>query len=451
MTKVFLVDDEIEIREGIRERVEWEKEGFIYCGDAPDGEMALPLIEKMQPDILITDIKMPFMNGLELSKVVKERFPQIKIVILSGHDEFEYAREALRLSIDDYCLKPLSSKDLLQILHSMAGKIEEEKKRSNPVGDKETFLYELCLGTYTSLEAIQKASLYSIDVMSQYYNVLVIQFNPTSFTRISMEKRIEQMKKLLNTRLDSGTKISCLFSQRSLKEIIILLKGEDSTTLHKLAQSIRDCLYKEKGLSISAVGLGSVQERIQGITLSYKEAEEDLFTQSLLHLLTPNQNEKKTIGDIPLDRAELIELFKNKEEILSFSQEVISQAYQSKQVSENPCSQPILRAKKFIQEHFSRSELSLQLVASYLNISPNYFSKMFSQETGQTFIEYVTEQRMNKAKELFKTTSYRTYEIAEMVGYNDAHYFCNVFKKETGYTTKDFRNLRKAAGPSISK
>ena len=135
MKKVMLVDDEILIRENIRESVEWEKEGFIFCGDAPDGELALPVIEEQLPDILITDIKMPFMNGLELSSVVRQKFPKIKIIILSGHDDFQYARAALRLGVEDYCLKPFSSADLLQLLHSVSSRIDEElrMKQNKPI------------------------------------------------------------------------------------------------------------------------------------------------------------------------------------------------------------------------------------------------------------------------------------------------------------------------------
>ena len=116
MKKVMFVDDEILIREHIRDYVDWDKEGFIYCGDASDGEMALPLIEKWKPDILITDIRMPFMDGIQLSKIVKQRLPNTKIVILSGHDEFEYARTALRIGVEEYLLKPIGPSDLILLL-----------------------------------------------------------------------------------------------------------------------------------------------------------------------------------------------------------------------------------------------------------------------------------------------------------------------------------------------
>lgn len=103
--KVFLVEDEMVIRRGIKNSIDWEKEGYIFCGEASDGELAYPMIIKEKPDILITDIRMPFMDGLELCKLVKKELPNIKILILSGYDEFDYAKEAIRLGVTEYLLK----------------------------------------------------------------------------------------------------------------------------------------------------------------------------------------------------------------------------------------------------------------------------------------------------------------------------------------------------------
>lgn len=112
--KVFLVEDEMVIRRGIKNSIDWEKEGYIFCGEASDGELAYPMIIKEKPDILITDIRMPFMDGLELCKLVKKELPNIKILILSGYDEFDYAKEAIRLGVTEYLLKPISSGKLLE-------------------------------------------------------------------------------------------------------------------------------------------------------------------------------------------------------------------------------------------------------------------------------------------------------------------------------------------------
>jgi two-component system response regulator YesN len=126
--KVFFVEDEIVTREGIREKVDWRGHGFEFCGEAPDGEIALPLLQTVQPDVLITDIKMPFMDGLELSRIVHERMPTTKIVILSGHDEFEYAQAAIKLGVTEYLLKPVTIQDLHCMLRQVAAELDRERQ-----------------------------------------------------------------------------------------------------------------------------------------------------------------------------------------------------------------------------------------------------------------------------------------------------------------------------------
>jgi len=129
MYKVFLADDEIIVREGIRNSIPWSQTPYSLAGEAPDGEIALSMIHDIKPDILITDIRMPFMDGLTLSRNVKQTLPWIKIIILSGHDEFEYAREAISIGVEEYLLKPVSSQDMLKTLDKIAGRIDEEKEK----------------------------------------------------------------------------------------------------------------------------------------------------------------------------------------------------------------------------------------------------------------------------------------------------------------------------------
>lgn len=116
MIRVFLVDDEIATRESIRNFFPWEESGYTLVGEAPDGEIALPMIQDSKPDILITDIRMPFMDGLELSQEIKRIMPWIKIVILSGYDVFSYAQKAISLGVQEYLLKPITSSELLTVL-----------------------------------------------------------------------------------------------------------------------------------------------------------------------------------------------------------------------------------------------------------------------------------------------------------------------------------------------
>lgn len=128
MIKVFLVEDEVVVREGIRKTLNWEENDFKFCGEASDGELAYPLIQKYKPDIVITDIRMPFMDGLELSRLIKKEMPWIKIIILSGYGEFEYAKEAINIGVTEYLLKPISGTELMNCLLKVKENIINERK-----------------------------------------------------------------------------------------------------------------------------------------------------------------------------------------------------------------------------------------------------------------------------------------------------------------------------------
>ncbi len=130
MLKVFLVEDESIMREGLRDNIPWDSYGYQFVGEASDGEMALPLIRKTKPDVLITDIKMPFMDGLALAQIVVKELPNTKIIIMSGYDDFEYARRAIEIGVEQYLLKPITRSSLQKVLQSVSEKIESEKEQT---------------------------------------------------------------------------------------------------------------------------------------------------------------------------------------------------------------------------------------------------------------------------------------------------------------------------------
>lgn len=129
MLKVFLVEDESIVREGLRDNIPWQQYGYQFVGEAGDGEMALPLIQKTKPDVLLTDIKMPFMDGLSLSRLVHQEFPDMKIIIMSGYDDFEYARGAISVGAEQYLLKPITRAALQEVLAELKTKIESEREQ----------------------------------------------------------------------------------------------------------------------------------------------------------------------------------------------------------------------------------------------------------------------------------------------------------------------------------
>ena len=184
--KVFLVEDEFIVREGIKKNIHWEDHGFDFCGEASDGELAFPLIKEKQPDIVITDIRMPFMDGLELSRLIKKELPNTKIIILSGHEEFEYAKSAIQIGVEEYLLKPISGEALLEVVSRVADKIREEQKKIPLSGEfqvelEDTMengkreLFNAIANTQTSEEELLNlAGKLELDITSKYYNVIHI-------------------------------------------------------------------------------------------------------------------------------------------------------------------------------------------------------------------------------------------------------------------------------------
>ena len=166
MYSVFLVDDEPILLEGIRSKIDWESIGINFVGEATDGEIALSMLQELKPDILITDVKMPFMDGLELAAAIKKIQPWIKIIILSGHDEFDYAKKAISIGVEDYLLKPFTASEVIESVKkvtehidleraqlSSISRMKEELKSRNKLIQKE-FLNNLVHGSLNFDEAV---------------------------------------------------------------------------------------------------------------------------------------------------------------------------------------------------------------------------------------------------------------------------------------------------------
>ncbi|WP_134682626.1 response regulator [Brevibacillus migulae] len=515
MKKVMLVDDEIIIRENIRDCVDWKKEGFLYCGDASDGEMALPLLEEWLPDILITDIKMPFMNGLELSAIVRERWPETKIIILSGHDEFSYARTALRLGVTEYCLKPVSASDLIELLRSVSDKIDQEKRqRHRSHYTREKLFSDLCSGLLSTADAISYSAAFSLQLTARCYAVAIFEMSsldPSLKTEPSLFAKAEVM---LDEKL---SQLADHYSfKRSRTQIVYIFKSDSPDQLQEklvlLKQSLLPALEKELPCALTA-GVGRVQERLQNIHTSFVEAEEDnnirkLSAQNRRLWWEPVDGAQES--QIIVDRSKFVEFLKIGTpaqtdvflqefcaglktlnwsasfygyyllneltlETLRMAKETLRLPLQTKELTEELQKQIqsihsteqsqhylknllerfwlwrteatgkygdlIDKVKRFIQENYANDRLSLQDAAEHVRVSPSHLSKIFSQETGHTFIECLTQTRIRKAMELLQTTRAKSYEIAFQVGYNDAHYFSNLFKKMTGMTPKEFRRM----------
>ena len=185
MLKVFLVEDESIVREGLRDNIPWQQYGYEFVGEASDGEMALPLIQKTRPDVLLTDIKMPFMDGLSLSRLVHQEFPDMKIIIISGYDDFEYARGAILVGAEQYLLKPITRAAMQKVLAELKTKIETEREQKtyqekfqNEVREYEQFsrtdfFVKVFEGRMPVQDIYEEAAKLSLKINAPCYNILL--------------------------------------------------------------------------------------------------------------------------------------------------------------------------------------------------------------------------------------------------------------------------------------
>jgi len=286
--KVFFVEDEIAIREGIRDAVDWKACGFEFCGEAPDGEIALPLLEAVRPDVLITDIRMPFMDGLQLSQVVRERLPATRIIILSGHDEFEYAQRAIKLGVFEYFLKPVSVQDLHQVLQKVAAELDRERVEQRALQDlrdqveenrtalKERFLLRLVTGETAPAEAIEKSRLLGIDLVARGYLVVAIRIEPSDRSAPLDLHLLRRAQHLAAALVENNPDAFLL--RKDLHELVLLQKGSSPENLLEERDLLLDRMRKTVNGARCELfaGSGAPQRRITEICHSFLEAVDSL-------------------------------------------------------------------------------------------------------------------------------------------------------------------------------
>ena len=218
MLKVFLAEDEVIVREALRDSIPWETCGFTFSGEAPDGETALEMVRSIHPDLILTDIKMPFMDGLTFARHVREELPETKIIFISGYDDFEYARQAIEVQADQYLLKPVTRAELVSALGKARERIEEEQHRRSLLeqlaqGSGESML-EAPSGKSGGGEIVEDALRYidahyceesislntvakAINVSANYLSAVFSQRVGSSFIEYLTGKRIQKAKQLL--------------------------------------------------------------------------------------------------------------------------------------------------------------------------------------------------------------------------------------------------------------
>lgn len=531
--KVFLVEDESVIREGLRDNIPWQQFGYKLVGEAADGEMALPLIRKEKPDVLITDIKMPFMDGLSLSHIVKQELPDTKIIIISGYDDFEYARQAIKEGVEQYLLKPITRSMLQKALSEVKEKLDVEQEQKNYLRKyqdeiheyeqsfRRNFFEKVFEGQTPLSEIYEEATKHSLDINAPAYNLILMCVQEKTGRESSGELCQECQEDLMRFFLRFPEQ--CLTFRWSINVYGILVKGEidgiNARTSGYLDHIEEICCKYQEDIDWYAAA-GTPVERFSLLGECYKKANHVFsyrFFDPDTHILTAKNISSESVSsdegkiediDMNMVNPELIKGFLangQKEEIQEFTGNFvagISEALKSRlfwdylvlnirfaigsfveslgasqdeifdglsvdyvkkmeisidsmkdymnklldraidyrdKENDSQGRKILSTALSYINDHFSEESLSLNEVADEIQVSSNYFSALFSQEVGKTFVEYVTEKRMDKAKELLLTEGIKSGDIGPMVGYKNPQYFSFVFKKTQGCSPREWR------------
>ncbi|MDP9702032.1 response regulator [Paenibacillus polysaccharolyticus] len=534
--KVLLVDDEYLIRNLLRMRIDWQEQGMQIVGEACDAAEALEQIELLHPDIVFTDIYMPKMDGIELSGLILERYPNIKIVVVTGHDEFEYARQSVKLGISDFILKPIRATELLQVTTKLRAAIEQERgreyeltklreemKRSLPYL-KERFVNQWLQGVLHEEEVREQLHFYRIPIAADHPQSRVAIIEVQAALPSQAETSTEEVHILM--RMDGLKHVQAYYQQDIYKIIvmdthnrIVILATQPDAKLTEQAEKLLEelrCLLKVDGSEADVtIGIGQLYSGWESVCIAYREAcraldyqtfvgknqvicFEDLVIESdkrsqpyrsdkgLLEqlqfcisvgageeavsllkqiLATPFSNtaqfrmaamdvitecqraamEQQLEGEqvfnqeavsIMLMAEHLPDLRAMLEQYVRAISGVIKAKRQAKEVN------LIDQVKAYLEEQMSNAEVGLSSTAAAFYVSPGHLGRLMKKETGQTFVEYLTQLRMKKAESLLKQTDLKGYEIGEQVGIPDPQYFSVLFKKQFGRSMNEYRNVR---------
>lgn len=534
MLRVFLVEDESIIRETLRDTVPWAQRGYTFVGEASDGEMALPMIRQSKPDVLITDIRMPFMDGLALSKMVLQEFPQMKVIIISGYDDFEYAQQAIKIGVERYLLKPITKNTLLTVLDEVKAKIEGEYAQQNyrlqfqqEAQDYEQyarrrFFEHIVSGSLSLPEIYEQAEKLELDLRAQAYTIVLVSAmqeqrgmaepysEPSAKVRDGIVAHFLKYPEYILFRWNLSTyavlikgdsgKIEgfvdrCICVVQDLYETYCpeqnwyIAAGTPTQRLSTLPAcfdevsrlwAYRHILPSQHILKANTVSflLGTGAEHdlaeldvnklnpavITGVLQNASATEVSSFVEEYIHSIADALDSKpfcqylmlsvrftatqyaQTL-DVPqkeflsaLNCLDMVGQSVTVDDLKRYISDILLRAIELRDKATGSQYRSLLKdAVDYIDSNYQRENISLNRVAKEVNISANYLSAVFSQEIGTTFVEYLTAKRMEKARELLRSSDLRSGEIAVAVGYKDPHYFSFLFKKTQGCTPRDYR------------
>ena len=536
MYKVLIADDEIKVCRLIENVIDWEALGLTIIGIVNDGDVALTFIENYNPDIVITDIRMPGLNGLSLIERAKELNSDISFVIISGYRQFEYARQAMRFGVEDYLLKPLDENELTEILKKLISKKEayeealnrEEYLNKQLAADvkrrQNNFMKSLITNEGKDIEVFERVKVndeYCCNFQEGIFHAIIVKADivERKENEEAYQILINQVQKLTENELRKDVIELLSYPSREGVYFLINMDAEYEQTLKERLRVVRSRISMLRDLfwdiKITAC-IGVTANSFEGIKKSIKSAKQAILNRlfwGLNHIIvvTDIKTTTMSVQDIVSsqfkngiqERIEILDITKLHHlldsiyqtvkispkidgellfqvaldliDTLFFSLRKINPEFQIEDKKDNfinrfyMCTsleavfkeltntfdmeisavtnlkaeietKPIRIAKKYIQDNFSKP-LKLDDISSMLGFNSSYFSGLFKKETGEKFSDYLSQVRINQAKQLLVQEILSVADIAEAVGYTDLKHFSKLFKRIAGINPTEFRKL----------
>lgn len=397
MFKLMIADDEPRIRRGLRNALTWERFGIQVVGEAEDGEVALKLAEETSPDIILLDICMPFLNGLDLIRKLNAVNRSLIIIIITGHDEFEYIQQSIKLKIFDYILKPVNKDKLKDSIIRAIKELALDREKGN-------YLNWMSKRLDDNIADIRQKFINKWLSRDIDFEDIVNELN---FLNINIENNVGIILIKVLSRFNTEV-VSKKWDNKHLKFAVINIAYEVLEEFEPIFYYIDN----SENVMIAC----NTRNNLEWFNIGC-EIEEKISIYLKVNILLEQRNVINGIIGIKSTYENMVNVIGKKSKLKPL----------------------ILLTLKYIDANYFLNDLSLETVAKEFNTNPSYLSRMIKQETGMSFIDYLINLRIKKAIFLMDDPTIKIYQVAEMVGYSNQHYFCKAFKKVIGVSPTEYR------------
>jgi len=410
MYSLLIVDDEKQIREGLKQIINWEDYGITICAEASDGRDALEKIEKYHPLIVLTDIKMPVIDGLGVLETIKTKGIKTCPVVLSGYNDFSLVRQAMKFGAVDYLLKPAGKDELIQVIEEIIDQMSDIEDGTDEsfrglASARNSFLSRLVTSGVSAIEYRDKSELLDIDFGKQGLAAAKLELKEGCISdKLDTSQKV-MLLQMCQEYLDNHEMGYGFFGSSGDCSIILknIPKEEAGFVYRKELTELIELIAEKLGMDlyVSVSGVVSSYRRLPGII------------DNITDTLEKRENDSETIV-----------IYANEREIL---------------LEKSDYSKNIQEAVNAIRKDYSNAELSLQYLGDMLNVNTAYLGRQFKKEVGISFTDCLNWYRVEKAERLLKQTHIKGVELSKQVGFANYNYFYIVFKKLKGIKPTEVR------------